>query len=860
MEIDFSQFTTLNNKNESFTELIESHLIEPRDLFMALPNKNKSYEYSRDVQTEVWKQWFEKRNEKNIIIKMNTGSGKTVVGLTILQSCLNEGKGPAVYIVPDNYLVQQVCLEAERLGIRVAKDRIDEYGNLIKGEDDYYFKMNKAILVANIHKLVNGKSVFGLRSGNQIEIGSIILDDVHACLDTIEQQHTIMIRPGDVLYKEITTRFSKYPEVNKSQSFGEIFDRQDLSYRYLVPFWIWQLECEWIYKKIVSEEYKEENFVIFNLPLMRDNWKTVNCVVTARGIELTLKGSPINKIVSFEKAYRRIFMSATLADDSVFVSTLGLNQDELSNIITPEKANDIGDRLILFPQFLNPQIQDEEIKQELSKVVQKHNVVVIVPSFERAKFWQSVNPNQVLSSRYENIESGISDLKNGKFIGLTILVNKYDGIDLPEDACRVLVIDGLPNMRSEYDMIIQEINPNDRRLYREQIQKIEQGMGRGVRSSNDYCVVVLMGAKLSDAIVNQHCDKFFSSATSKQLEISKKIWDQVMKKEDRPTVDKIFSLMKYSLERNPNWVSINKFELSQMTYNKDSVIDSFVVAMRKAYERECMEDYEGAFSILETEKNIIDDVKAKGLLMQYMAEYKNFTNPSQAQEILLAAREYNRSVLKPIDGIQFSKLYCSPDGQAANVYKYISKEKMKENAYILHVKSILSELSFSKDSSKRFEQALKNVFSIIGIVASRPELEYGGQAPDNLLALGQSTYAIIECKNGSTTDKISKSDCGQLLQSVQWFKNLYKNNDLRYYPVMIHNSYIFGEDASPSEDMRIMTPKLLDNFCNSVRKFSEAVVKKDVIADIEEIDKLLKQFNLNGEQIIKNYTREFVKK
>ena len=51
---------------------------------MALPAKNKNYGYPRDVQTEVWKQWFDKRSEKNIIIKMNTGSGKTVVGLTIL--------------------------------------------------------------------------------------------------------------------------------------------------------------------------------------------------------------------------------------------------------------------------------------------------------------------------------------------------------------------------------------------------------------------------------------------------------------------------------------------------------------------------------------------------------------------------------------------------------------------------------------------------------------------------------------------------------------------------------------------------------------------------------------------------------
>lgn len=104
MAIDFSRLVSS----------VDRASVEPRDIFMALPNKDKSYGYPRDVQTEVWKQWFDRRNEKNIIIKMNTGSGKTTVGLTILQSCLNEGKGPAVYVVPDNYLVSQVCSRKHR--------------------------------------------------------------------------------------------------------------------------------------------------------------------------------------------------------------------------------------------------------------------------------------------------------------------------------------------------------------------------------------------------------------------------------------------------------------------------------------------------------------------------------------------------------------------------------------------------------------------------------------------------------------------------------------------------------------------------------------------------------------------------
>lgn len=525
MPIDFSRLNLSSNQIP----------IEPRDIFMSLPNKDKSYNYPRDVQAEVWKQWFERRNDKNTIIKMNTGSGKTVVGLAILQSCLNESKGPAVYVVPDSYLISQVCSEAHKLGIQVAHDKFDDDGNIItKGEEDYFFLNNKAILVTNIYKLVNGKSVFGLRSNNNVNIGSIIIDDVHACLDTIEQQYTVKIPEDNRTYKEIIKMFGKYQELKDNQTFYDITkEAADPCKNKLIPFWIWQECCEEI-RRLLLQNNSDATFVTFNLPLIIDIWKTCNCVISSRCIEITPKCIPISKIAKFERAERRIFMSATLANDGVFVSAMGLKKDNIS-IITPEKANDIGERLILFPKHLNPQIDDNVVREKIIEIAQKHNVVVIVPSFERAKYWEETEdyvPLQVLSSLEKNIQNGVAKLKNNSFKGLTILVNKYDGIDLPDDACRFLVIDGLPAMRSEYDIVMQEMNYEDRRICSEQIQKIEQGMGRGVRSNNDYCVVIFMGNKLADVIVNQDGEKFFSKATREQyknflIKYGNNLWKQI---------------------------------------------------------------------------------------------------------------------------------------------------------------------------------------------------------------------------------------------------------------------------------------------------------------------------------------------
>ena len=183
--IDFSRLQTGQNSDTA---------LQPRDIFNSLPGKEKGkYQYPRDVQSKVWEQWVERKDESNLVVKMNTGSGKTVVGLLILKSCMNEGKGPAVYIVPDNYLVEQVVHEAKSLGLSATTDY-----------NSHGFLQGKEILIANIHTLVNGLSAFGVGDqGIKIRIGSLVVDDAHACLDTIEEQYTVTLPSTSLSYKGV---------------------------------------------------------------------------------------------------------------------------------------------------------------------------------------------------------------------------------------------------------------------------------------------------------------------------------------------------------------------------------------------------------------------------------------------------------------------------------------------------------------------------------------------------------------------------------------------------------------------------------------------------------------------------------
>jgi len=114
---------------------------DPKKLFITLKRASRFTQPTAE-QGDVLDQWYSRRAAKDLTIKMNTGAGKTLVGLLALQSSLNEGSKPAVYVCPDNYLAQQVRSEAEQLGINTADS-----------DDDAKFIRGEAILVATVHKL-----------------------------------------------------------------------------------------------------------------------------------------------------------------------------------------------------------------------------------------------------------------------------------------------------------------------------------------------------------------------------------------------------------------------------------------------------------------------------------------------------------------------------------------------------------------------------------------------------------------------------------------------------------------------------------------------------------------------------------
>ncbi|WP_193172110.1 helicase C-terminal domain-containing protein [Nisaea nitritireducens] len=797
---------------------------DPRKIFTTLKRDGR-FKRPLDEQSDVLDAWYARRPAKDLTIKMNTGGGKTVVGLLCLQSSLNENIKPAVYVTPDNYLVTQVLAEADALGITATDD-----------EKDPDFLAGRSILVVNVYKLINGRSVFGVGE-KRIPIGCIVIDDAHACLGVVNDQFSVKSKAGSPVYDGLLALFE---DDLKAQSPAGLLDvkAEDPTLVMSIPYWAWQSRQDDVVSLMHTQRKTQE--LEWSWPLLSECIPLCTCVFGGGRLEIAPRFVPIDRIPSFATAQRRIYMTATLADDAILVSHFQADASEVADPIRPKGGGDIGDRMILAPQEINPDYTVEEIKALVSSIADDVNVVVIVPSKQRVDFWKGVAA-QILDR--DTIHAGVERLRAGH-VGLTVLINKYDGIDLPGEACELLVIDGLPEVYALGERLeMQLLDGTNRQLVR-QIQRIEQGMGRGVRSSDDHCVVLLLGGKLTQRLHQPDAEEMFSSATRAQITLGKEVATQVR---GQP-LEELEPILDLCLEQDDKWVQAGRNAVVNAPTISGGHLDENQVKFREAFDAARIARYDIAIAKAQEAVNGTTEAQVKGYLKQQLAEYTNFTNPSQAQELQLAALGHNSRLLKPIAGATYNKLSAPPIGQAAAAIAFMERF-LEGNDLVIWVNGLLDDLDWGEEGTKRFEAAMLDLGKFLGFGSQRPEEEVG-RGPDNLWALGGLNYLVIECKSGAVlADRISKGDTNQLNGSIIWFGEKYDKTSSAT-PIMVHLKTVFEHAAAPHPDIRIVNDLGLKNLRGAVRAYSVSLASSGGYRDAKEVAKQLQHYRLSAADIV----------
>jgi hypothetical protein len=813
--------------------------VHPRDIFNALPNKPRGMDYLRGPQDQVLEGWWNRRPTRDLVIKMNTGGGKTIVGLLVAQSSLAEGAGPAVYLAPDHYLVDQVVAEARRLGIAVTTD-----------PRDMAYARGRAILVDVFQRLFNGQSVFGVdgsagRTAAVQAAGTVVIDDAHACLGKAEHAFRLSVPEGDPVYAALLTLFEDAIEQQSPASYLDLINKRPRGLQ-MVPYWAWIDRQRAVMEELHS--LSGEKPFLFAWPLLVDILPDCRAVFTAQSLEIAAPCVNSAVLPGFRQAERRVYLTATLADDGVLVSEFGADAAQVEKPIVPANAGDIGDRLILVPQQTHPTASEGEIREIILGLARRQNVAVIVPSDARARYWKD---DATMLLNKDNLAAGVQRMRVDPASGLYVLVNRYDGVDLPGDACHVLVIDGLPEALDGIERADAAQLSGTNLLITRQVQRLEQGMGRATRSNEDYCVVFLLGARLAERLHGPAARASFSPATRAQIELSEEVGDLI----EGTDAGTLRQAARQCLDRDPNWLAASRGRLATLRYGK-AVVTPFSTGTRAAFEHAAAKDYPAAVAELQPAIDDTRDPAVKAYLKQQLAAYQHHIDPATAQQTQKSANAVNRNLLRPLEGVRYEKLSVPAYAQGAVAAAYLQATYGSGNDLVIGMNALLGDLDWGP-RTRAFEQAWADLAPVIGFASQRPEYETG-RGPDGLWAVAGGTFYVIEAKSGVKDEHpVYKSDAEQLSNAMDWFTAEY-TTVATAVPVLVHPRAQFDKKAAVPRGCQVITTGRLSLLRDALRKLTAELADGDAFRNPGRVGRLLTAHRLTADAFLSAYAQRAI--
>lgn len=709
--------------------------------------------------------------------------------------------------------------------------------------------------MTNCNKLFNGKSVFGVRGSlrQPIQIGAIVIDDAHKCLDIIRESFSINIMKQNEnginpIYEQLWNIFEDSLRRQAPGTCNDIIDGENCLM--MVPFWTWHDNLDEVLK--ILSEHKEKTEILFVWDLIKDHLSESVCIFSGDRLEITPRLLPIDSIPSFSEVKRRIFLSATLSEDAFLVRDMGISSESVINPLNKGDVEYSGERLILLPSLVDINLQRIKLISWINSFVAKRGTfgaIAITPSFRLANLWETHGANVTNVRRlYDNIDDLKVRIKNKVATDFLVLVNVYDGVDLPDSTCRILVLDSLPSYTTLMDRYLQEISPFSGILRRKIAQRVEQGMGRAIRGSSDWCIVVIIGNNITNFLSEESKRKFLSNEAQLQIKIGEELV-KIMKTEGGH-ISAIENLINQCIRRDDGWKEFYKNRMSDIKpeeYTKEHLDRSLSERTAEIFYRQGQ-----CKRAADTLQNVLDKTEQadKGWFLQLIATYTWPIDRKQSMDIQLKAHMENSRLLRPERGITYSKLTATGTRES-RILDWITKYE-SHNSMLLETNRVIDTLRQSTPSNS-FEQGICELGEMLGFVSDRPE-QKTGEGPDNLWNIRGKRYWFIECKNRvkSSRSTISKKEAGQLSNSIGWFKEYYGTED--GLPILIHPSKKLASGAFIMVPFWVMTRDNLKKFRNNTRQFFTSISTTPFDSLSEQIiSQKLKEHNLDTNVLQREY-------
>jgi len=477
--------------------------------------KNRKIPGPLSHQVDIWRKYEEKETiiHPNVALQLPTGSGKGLIGLGIGEWHRRKNKERVIYLCPTKQLVNQLAEQSiNKYGIKVNSFTGEQSKYLAKIKSEYMSA--EAIAITTYSGLFNINSFF--KDLNQPNI--IILDDAHSSDNYIAKYWSLLIdkEKHRALFQVFVTAIRG---IISSNHYSRLLGGR--SYINADPQWVEKIPTPFLGSILhelieILDENTKENDLRYCWSVLREHFYACHIYLSSTNILIRPNIPPTLTHRPFANAKQRIYMSATLGEGGELERLMGIEEIKRIHLEGWDQQG-IGRRLFFFPECS----LDKELSIKLA-VNMTHTVprsLVLVPDDKAiAQFKENIpKESSYKIFNVEEIEASKQPfISNDKAIA--IVANRYDGIDLADEECRLLIVNGLQrstNLQERFLTTRMSANIifTDRILTR-----IIQAVGRCTRNDTDYAAVVILGEELNNWLRNSERRALFHPEIAAEIE------------------------------------------------------------------------------------------------------------------------------------------------------------------------------------------------------------------------------------------------------------------------------------------------------------------------------------------------------
>jgi len=766
--------------------------VSPYEIFKRLPRLPNTPNDLWTGQVEALKAWDAARNKRDALIELNTGAGKTLVGLLIAQSLVNEGLDRVVYACGSIDLVLQTEREAKRIGIETTLRIKGDFSNDLYDE-------GKAFCLTTYQAVFNGLSTFRRHPPK-----ALICDDAHVAEAMIRDAVTLNVTITDhpALYDALVQLFEPhFSDLERTGEFSDAISGNTPTIVLATPDGVIERKAQ---IRALFEEAGASDDAALKYPYAHVRDRLDRCAVLfGRGrCEITPPFLPSQALPVLEAAERRVYLSATLSSATDFIRAFGKRPDVT---IAPAADAGNGERLVLSDGPVVGGLTDAWA----SDLAKKHKVLIAVPTYRAASDWKTVAVPPTAADFSASLNS-FRQASSGAFL----LVSRVDGIDLPDDTCRLMILQRLPESASLLERYLWEFLHLETAHGSRMANRLAQLFGRINRGRNDYGVFFILGKSLNAWLAKERNLALMPPLLQQQIRLGRDVQTQ-LKLNAATEVNKATDAV---LGRDKQWLAYYQnasqpAPLDPEVVGKAKEIEHGLASAAEAEAAYALaswdRDWDAARSSLEASiaTTAHTDARLAGWHNLWLggAYYRAGDSDSAEDAFQRARKQIGRQLLVPARrraGTDQSKQAdLSAFAEAiAEIVEVTSHETFDKR--FGQLKQRLSALGGG--SSSQMEEAVRELGAALGYIASRPDNE-NDTGPDVLWRDASNALALeLKTDKVGTATTYNKKEVAQALDSEQWVRSTYGSHDLLGF-LFVGPDGVSHSQANPSPIQWICT-------------------------------------------------------